>query len=86
MVYKANNFATYLMFKPLLGPSVEVPLKVFAWNWVGKATNYSPIGGSWGLQQAVYPTSLITADTVSYPAWSNNIANVVWTTNGTWFP
>ena len=84
-VYNHDQFECYLMFKPSGG--IPVPLRVTNWEWKGKAL-FNGTTGLWtGLTPFVNPQGSVAGNTLTFPNWTNNVANhaLFYRYNAFWF-
>jgi hypothetical protein len=71
----AENFETYLLYRPPGAGSVYVPLHIYRWEWGGVATLS---GGSWSLANTVdgLTEDNATGDQSDFPQWNYRITAI----------
>jgi hypothetical protein len=72
---RSDNFETFLMFKPGVGSSIDVPIRKMQWQWSGLATNSN---GTWSLLSSNVAITATNLNATAHPSWTNNVANLLY--------
>ena len=74
-----SSYTMWLLFMPAPSGSHWVPLRAVSWNWGGSAANGT---AGWALESGSATNSVnpVDSDAQTYPWWTDNITNTLWTT------